>query len=855
MARAAKELLSTARSGFEQIGYRDELLLSDYQFADYWDPSYPVRDIPLAGFAQQPPSYRTAGFGVLVSANGHESMSDFVALGAPQVLVINAAGSEVQLWKLLGTDGPRLAERINPDNLLETIRSHEEEWGPEGVLRAKAIGTYVKEEQLDIYDLGLLPVLEQEVHRKLDSLFANAMTLTVEALYERKGTELSVTDYRGLFRLMFRLVAAKLLADRRHPGDWANPNVIQVLRDVDDFYFRTSPPEQVLEDHNVQQLAWDAIRTGFHLQNLSLEALAQVYEDTFVSVETRRTYGTHATPPEIAEFVVGRLPFESIDDPDQRTVFEPFCGHAPFLTAALGRLRSLLPSNTGVTERHSYLVKMLSGIEIDSFAREIARYSLILADYPNPNGWRIAEADAFYSLEFTQFLLMSNIVLCNPPFGQFTTNEKEHYPNRRAANKGVEALLRVLENPPLMLGFVLPRSFTDSGIYRAAREQLTGLYSDISVTALPDIAFRFSDAETVVILASGRPRGGRRLHRAFVSRRDYRRFVQTGRPTWEDVERIPAAQATAPQLWRHPLAKGLEEQLAGFSNLGQVADIHRGVEYNTPVDEHVSDHAVRGFVPGLRNVDDGLEPYVIEAWKYLDADPAVMRNEAYRLPWDRPKVVANAARLSRGPWRIMAAVDAEGLLCYQRFHGIWPMEDFPVELIAAVLNGPVANVLLSASETTRDNLIRALRKIPLPNLTQRDTETVCRLVQEYSIRAMARDQLDMAEGSIRDLIVRIDTIVLSGYDLPGWLINDLMDYIGVVEHPRLRSSLANGLRERYGTLIDLKFSRGLDEAETEEVGHISRLLDAAETTYYAPIVEKLTTARMDAAADYFSTEE
>ena len=853
MARAAEELLSTARSGFEQIGYRDELLLSQYRFADYWNPSYPVREIRLAGFAQQPPSYRTAGFGVLISDNGYEDMSNFIALGAPQVLVIDSAGSEVRLWKLLGADGPQLTESISPDNLFNTIRSREEEWGPEGVLRAKSIGPYAREEQLDIYDVGLLPVLEREVHRKLDGVFTNAMAVTVEALYERTGREPSVADYRELFRLMFRLVAAKLLADRGHPGDWANANVEEVLRDVNDFYFRTSHPERVLEDLNVQQLAWDVIRTSFHLQNLSLEALAQVYEDTFVSVETRRTYGTHATPPEIAEFVVGRLPFESIEDPDERTVFEPFSGHAPFLTAALGRLRSLLPSSTGVTERHNYLVRMLSGIELDSFAREIARYSLILADYPNPNGWRIAEADAFHSLEFTQFLLESNIVLCNPPFGQFTTNERERYPNLRAANKGVEALLRVLENPPLMLGFVLPRLFTEGRLYRLARERLANVYDNISITALPDVAFRFSEAETVVVLADTRKNRTRRWHRAFVSKQDYEQFWRTGRPTWEDTEQVSGSIGPEPELWKDPLAKNLRAQLDGLSTLGQAAYIHRGIEYAGRASEHVFDTPDQGLKPGLLSVEDGLKPYVVRRHKYLDVSPSVMRTEAYRLPWGRHKVIVNAVRISRGPWRMVAAVDQSGLICYQLFHGVWPRGELPIEVLAAILNGPVANTLLSASETTRHNLVRNLREIPVPKLSSETMESVCELVREY--RKIAADTTAVDNGELDDLTAQIDTIVLSGYGLPDWLESKLLEYIGAARRPRANSTLIGQLRMRHGRLVDKKFIEGLLDSEVQELSRIDQLLDAAETSYYAPITEALAMARDTLLANRSLDEE
>ena len=54
MASSTEELLSIARSGFKEIGYQEELLRSGYQFADFLSPSCPVREIQLAGFAQQP---------------------------------------------------------------------------------------------------------------------------------------------------------------------------------------------------------------------------------------------------------------------------------------------------------------------------------------------------------------------------------------------------------------------------------------------------------------------------------------------------------------------------------------------------------------------------------------------------------------------------------------------------------------------------------------------------------------------------------------------------------------------------------------------------------------------------------
>ena len=73
--------------------------------------------------------------------------------------------------------------------------------------------------QLDFFDLGLLPLLDYEVRTKLDRLLRETVNLAIAA----SGQEHPFEDdqYPPLFRLIFRLLAAKVLADRQHPGDWA----------------------------------------------------------------------------------------------------------------------------------------------------------------------------------------------------------------------------------------------------------------------------------------------------------------------------------------------------------------------------------------------------------------------------------------------------------------------------------------------------------------------------------------------------------------------------------------------------------------------------------------------------------
>jgi hypothetical protein len=184
------------------------------------------------------------------------------------------------------------------------------------------------------------------------------------------------------------------------------------------------------------------------------------------------------------------------------------------------------------------------------------------------------------------------------------------------------------------------------------------------------------------------------------------------------------------------------------------------------------------------------------------------------------------------------------LVCYKLFYGIWPKDNTPLELIAAVLNGPIANTLFSASTTARDNLLRDFKTIPLPRLSSYDIALVRKLVHAYrSLPDRRSDQVEERYDDLYDdLMVQIDTIILSGYALPDWLEAKVMDFIGSAQRPHSSLSFVEQLRYRHGRLVDKKFTEGLSSVEAQELSHTKRLLDAAEASYYAPILEALAVA-------------
>ena len=219
-----------------------------------------------------------------------------------------------------------------------------------------------------------------------------------------------------------------------------------------------------------------------------------------------KRFGTHSTPRQVAEYVVGRLDLGTFGL-DTLTIFEPFTGAGAFLVAALRHImRDLLPQDLSGEERHAFLVPRIRGAEIDSFACEVATLSLILADYPNANGWEIANEDLFRPAALAQQIGTAKIVLCNPPWEDFEADERAAYPEMAAKSfsKPMAVLQMVLDAEPEGIGFVVPQGFLRQQQYGQLRQAIGERYQRVELTSLPDRVFQRAGFEAAVLIASER---------------------------------------------------------------------------------------------------------------------------------------------------------------------------------------------------------------------------------------------------------------------------------------------------------------------------------------------------------------
>ena len=771
-------LLSDVRAACLALSYRDELVIRDYQYTDLLSRTGAARGVTLAAFAQEPTSYRTACLAIVDEPPSATVIAEHRSLGAPVVVSVRPNDDVAHLWRMTAVGDAGHIESLPRLDVPQLILRHIDDWGPSQILRAKLIAPPPGTRQLDFFDVGLLPALEREVREKLDGILREVLHAGVDAL-RRSGRAPSGAQIKELYRVVFRLLVGKVLADRRHPAYQPSNNAGMVLEEVQRVFLHNAVPLASRDDLGIRDAVWQRLRGSLDLSHISGEALAYVYENTLVSRETRKNLDIHATPPELADYIVRRLPFAA-REVDRRRVFEPFSGHAPFLTAAVGQLKALLPSTTSGAERHEYLVRMLWGMELDAFAAEVAQQSLVLADYPHGNGWNILEADAFRSAAFAVQLERADAVICNPPYSEFVPPGKQG-----RVSKALEAMRRILVQPPPLLGVILPLTFVHGDRYREVRQRLDAHYDNVEVLELPDTTFQHADEQIAVVTAMADPdRHSRTRVAAYVHRSDWDRFVRQGTPSWSMPFAPTAEPSGAPSdLWRTPGAPVWEETAYLPRLESWVAYRGRGLEYHESWRDHEGKLSAasprNGFAPGIANVNTHFEPYVARAECYLKVTRTALRRAVDTLRGGN-KVIVNFNRLSRGPWALAAIVDRDMLAFYQNFIGIWPKADIAPELVAAVLNGPVANAYVAERELKRHVRVKTLMNVPVPQFSVSAASALTALVQQYE----AARRRWIADGDEPDhpaadkcatLQREIDASVLAGYDLSPRIERALLD--------------------------------------------------------------------------------
>ena len=407
-------------------------------------------------------------------------------LAAPLALLLQT--ESVDIWPVTSNSTPQRIQRVSYDQLSDYLGKHARDFHPATLTATKTTGG-----QPSFFDLdrSLFEFAYEATQQILVEKFEAAVGATKNAVGNRGGLKPG-----ELTKAVLQILAAAILEDKLLLGEEPSSNVGDLIHRSAKLYgqyFDVTSLERIGLD--VGQVTYDSLRSSVTFRSFTNEMLGYFYEHALVDPDLRRELGVYYTPRSVAKRILARLPVEDIP-PGERVVFDGSSGSGNLLLAAFERIGDLLPSGWDRSQRHSYLVQRIHGVDVDQFATQVAGLSLFFIDLPAGDTWNVKAAD-FMSSDSASLPKSPTIVVGNPPFKELRSSEGRR---EQRASLFLAKYLDLLM-PGGLLGVVLPETFLENSSCRDARSRLLNECEILELWHLPEGTFPMSSAATVVVIA------------------------------------------------------------------------------------------------------------------------------------------------------------------------------------------------------------------------------------------------------------------------------------------------------------------------------------------------------------------
>jgi hypothetical protein len=442
---------------------------------------------------------------------------------------------------------------------------------------------------------------------------------------------------------------------------------------------------------------------------------------------------------------------------------------------------------------HEYAKNSLVGIESDSFAREIARLSLTMADVPNSNGWNIIDGDIYRGNLLRDKAKNATILLCNPPFEDFSPDEQRTYNTEghrlRCFNKAAEVLWRTLPSLPegSVFGVILPQGFLDKKNLAELRETILRDFELSQICTLPENVFTFARHMSVLLL--GRKRITRNKS-GIDNEVLYRHVPKKGIDGFKEKYKARDQYVVQSRFDKGPAFAMRIRELGdiwdycerNYPALGSVVRGGQGFSFkgkDLPDEKKTSEERqFAGSVEGYVSIDETIELHELPRPRWINLESKVIQRPRWGTETGEPQILMNHARTGSGPWRIKAWIDNKGrpaasaFLVFRIQNAGWSLPS-----LWAILNSPLANAYVYSSSMERNNSSGTVKKIPIPFVAEGGLQKLEQLVCEYFSLMKKKDSefgVDVQDTAKR-LLLLIDAEVMRLYDLPPKMEKRVLD--------------------------------------------------------------------------------
>lgn len=814
----------------EECGYVGARLETKYRLGD--------AVIPLVGFASSERDMDSACIAVVDGGtNPEEAVRSCYELAAPVVWVRHNGSVD---WWIQKKDKPKRFDSKPVDQFAAFVRRYKDKLDPISIYQGRTLARINPAKQLDFVDAGLLPLRREEAGKKLHDTVESMLDATLKAMNRSNPGRDALRD---LFTSVFRMLAGKILKDKGI-GDFPSIDLSKpkaVLQAIAAHYDTTNTtPAEPASGYDVLKDAAALLASAGSFTVVSPESLAYVYEQTLVTKELRKKLGIHATPPWLVDYMVWQLYDWVREIPiEDRHVFEPACGHAPFLLSMMRLLRMEMHGKTDKAV-HAYLKDHIHGVEIDDFAREIARLSLTLADIPNPNGWDLQSGDMFASDVLVREATRCRILLSNPPYEKFDDDDRARceaggYPALH--KKAVELLHRTLDHLAMGAAFavIVPQAVVNGPEAESLRKKLLARYELAEVCRFPGKVFEFAEMETAVIIgrrvADGSVRPQHRVRQRIAGEREIAAF-RNQYATGVDEKPLQARfAATDGHALSVPQLDEVWEVLERCPRLRDVAKVGRGIEYKSEEDRAgvpvEVDNPRPGYPAGFAGKNRKHPIFAPLPECGLATRDDLIANPRQGLPTGQPTILVRRTRASRNPWRIKAFLDVAGKPAKNNFLIVrGERADVPPLFLWALLNSPIANAFMARDTMQRDNADGDLADVPMPPISREGVTAVVTSAKRYQELALSQHNAAAAraarrrkaaplfdaeatelptsnEDDVRQALLDLDAAVLRQYGLPVRLERQLLDFFRKYVRPDVGCTFGDYYPARFRSLVPL----------------------------------------------------
>jgi len=813
-------------SCLRECGYKGGSIYKNYTYV----ANAVEREIAAVGFASTHYESGNACIGVIDGSQAEEDNIERVVqshqgLGAPVILV--CLKENLQFWHFYQGHAVN-KENVKSQKLDAFFSKYQKDFDPERILRAKKLGRINKKYQLEFVDLGLMPFIEKQEGEYI----AGQVERIIKTLAGNNNKDAEAWH----FQAAFWLIGAKILQDKE-VADFVRLDIGDIDAVIDKVRRHYNAMSQLRIPKGkkalVRQVARDMVKNVSSFSHLTIDSLAYVYENTLVTKATRKAFGTHATPSWLVNYIVWQMAdwIEAIPQ-DERIILEPACGHAPFLTAG-ARLLSFMYKGAE-NKRHDYLKSHLVGIELDSFASEIARLSLTLADLPNPDGWKIINHDIYSEDTLAQAARNSTILFCNPAF-EYIKKDEEHYLDFETGNKAAEVLARTLPYMPdnSVFGVILPQGFLHKKNLADLRKSILDDFEVRTICRLPENVFSQAGHPSAVLLGR-KKKSKKKINYITVSKNNLKHFIDRYQATEELLEKEIFQKAPGCSF-RIPELNHIWAYCATYGKLCNVADVGQGLVFKgrdlPPRSVTVNEKPFKGGVKGFCSYSRTIKTTELPDEVYLNLSSEVIRRPQWGTAVGKPQILLNYIRAGSGPWRLKAWLDKEGHPVTSNFLVMRPVDNciWTLNSLWALANSPFANAYVYCDSLERNNTAGTLRSMPVPQVASHDIERLDTLVSKYF--TLSKQQGKFMSGEEDELkeekkacLLKIDAEVLRLYDLPPRLEKQLLDFFAGYQRKGVDFAFDRYYPEGFEAYIPLRMYLS-DEFQNATVENVKQWVD------------------------------